>query len=117
TINLTNGNFNCRQPEKVIDAGQAGSPEMTGGVLSILMVTGTDIDNPAPFVAEHVRVVPGVSAVSVVAVQPDEDAMPDSGSLTLQLTVTLLLYQPFAPNVPAKCGVINGGVVSVAAIA
>src|SRR4051812_2540043 len=68
----------------------AGSPETTGGVLSILTVTGTDIDNPARFVAEQVRVVPGVSVVSMVSVQPDEDAMPDSGSITPQLTVTLL---------------------------
>src|SRR5947207_810838 len=85
---------------------------MTGGVLSILMVTGTDIDNPAPFVAEHVRVVPGVSAVSVVALQPDEEAMSDSGSVTLQLTVTLLAYQPLLPKVPEIWGTMTGGVVS-----
>src|SRR5215470_1619602 len=85
---------------------------ITAGVLSILTVTDADVDRPTPFVAEHVNVTPVVSAVSIVAVQPDEDAIPDSGSITFQLTLTLLLYQPLLPNVPAICGVIIGGVVS-----
>ena len=86
---------------------------MTGGVLSILMVTGTDIDRPAPFVAEHVRVVPAVSFVRVVGEHELEEAMPDSGSVTFQLTVKLLRYQPFVPNVPETLGTITGGVVSL----
>src|SRR5215467_10086057 len=84
---------------------------ISGGVLSILTVTEVDVDRPAPFVAEQVSVTPVVSAVSVVDVQPDEDAIPDSGSVTFQVTPTLLLYQPLLPNVPVICGVIMGGVV------
>ena len=57
-------------------------------VLSILMVTGTDADSPAPFVAEHVKVTPAVSADRVVVVQPEDEVIPDSGSVTLQATVT-----------------------------
>jgi hypothetical protein len=87
-------------------------PEMTGGVLSILIVTGTKLDRPSPFVAEQVSVVPGVSLVRDVTVQPDEDTIPDSGSLTLQLTLTLLMYQPLVPKVPLIAGTITGGVVS-----
>jgi hypothetical protein len=85
---------------------------INGGVLSSLTVTEVDVDRPTPFVAEHVNVIPAVSAVSVVDVQPDEEAIPDSGSVTFQLTLTLLLYQPLLPNVPAICGLIIGGVVS-----
>ena len=91
----------------------AGIPEMTGGVLSILMVTETEEDRPTPFVAEHVNVTPAVSAVTLVCVQPVEEAIPDSGSLTFQLTVALLRYQPLFPNVPVICGTMTGGVVSV----
>ena len=72
------------------------------------------MDNPAPFVAEQVKVTPAVSAVRVVGVQPVEDATPDSGSVTLQLAVTLLRYQPLLPRVPMIWGTITGGVVSVA---
>ena len=43
-----------------------GMPEITGRLLSILIVSSTELDNPAPFMAEHVSVVPGVSAVRVV---------------------------------------------------
>ena len=35
---------------------------MTGGVLSILMVIGTELVSPAPLVAEQVKVTPAVSA-------------------------------------------------------
>jgi hypothetical protein len=37
-----------------------GIPEITGGVLSILIVIGIELDRPAPFVAEHVNVTPAV---------------------------------------------------------
>src|SRR6516164_11488593 len=85
---------------------------ISGGVLSILTVTEADVDRPTPFVAEQVNVIPAVSAVSVVGVQPDEDVIPDSGSVTFQLTPTLLMYQPLLPNVPVICGTMTGGVVS-----
>jgi hypothetical protein len=64
-------------------------------------------------VAEQVKVVPVVSEFSVTVPQPVDEEMPDSGSVTVQLTVTTLLYQPLAPTVPLTFGVITGGVVSV----
>src|SRR5215510_6108856 len=78
----------------------AGIPEITGGVLSTLMVTGTEVDRPAELLAEQVRVTPAVSAVRLIDVHPVEDAIPDSGSDTLQFTVTALRYQPLLPSVP-----------------
>ena len=61
-------------------------------VLKPRVVTWTEgeINNPAPFVAEHVSVMPGVSAVTVVVLHPDEDAIPDWAPVTFQVTVTLL---------------------------
>src|SRR5262245_58845882 len=87
---------------------------MIGGVLSILIVSGTELDNPTPFVAEHVSVTPAVSAMSVEVLQPYEDAIPDSESATLQLTFTVLLYNPLLPKVPEIIGTITGGLVSAA---
>src|SRR6188474_545781 len=85
---------------------------VTGPVLSILIVTETEPERPELFVAEQVRVVPVVSEVKLDVLQPVEDAMPDSPSVTVQLTVTLLVYQPLAPNVPEMDGVTTGAVVS-----
>src|SRR5688572_31718185 len=72
-------------------------PEITerlavGPVLSIFIVTELELDRAALFVAEHVRVEPDVSEVRLDAVQPVEVLMPDSASVTVQLTVTLLVY-------------------------
>jgi hypothetical protein len=78
----------------------------TGGVVSILIMTGTEADKPAPFMAEQVNVAPTVSDVSVVGAQPEEDSIPDSGSVTVQLTVTPLRYHPLLPGIPEICGVI-----------
>ena len=80
----------------------AGLPEpvITGGVLSILIVTGTEVDRPTPFVAEQAMVTPAVSAINVVPKQPFEEETPDSRSATDQNTVTLLRYHPFVPSVP-----------------
>ena len=83
-----------------------------GLVLSILTVTELEAESPALFIAEHVRVVPVVSVVRFEMLHPVEEAMPDSASVTDQLTVTLLIYQPLAPAVPVMEGVITGGVVS-----
>src|SRR5581483_4286605 len=83
-----------------IEHPAAGIPEITGGVLSILRVMGTDVARPTPFVAEQVRVMPSVSAVRLIGAHPVEDAMPDSGSDTLQLTVTAVRYQPLLPAAP-----------------
>ena len=82
-----------------------------GPVLSSLIVTEFELVPPA-LVAVQVRVVPVVSAVSVVALHPEEEVMADSGSLTVQLTFTLLVYQPLLPAVPVTLGVMTGGVVS-----
>jgi hypothetical protein len=48
-----------------------------GGVWSILTVTDAELVSPAPFVAEHVKVVPAVSVVRVAAPHPVEEAIPD----------------------------------------
>src|SRR5262245_7792485 len=77
-----------------------------------MMVTGTEVDRPAELLAEQVRVTPAVSAVRLVGVHPVEDAIPDSGSDTLQFTVTALRYQPLLPSLPVICGLITGGVTS-----
>jgi hypothetical protein len=80
------------------------------------------------FVAEHVIDVPVVSPVIVTGLQPVEDKMPDCGSVTSQLTLTSLLYQPSTqavtvwpfrpvkvadckqiPDVPVIVGVTIGG--------
>src|SRR6478609_926186 len=68
--------------------------EMDGSVLSILSVTDCEVDNPTPFVAVHVRVSDAVSVLVVVVEHPVEEAMPDSGSVVVQFTVTSLRYQP-----------------------
>ena len=83
-----------------------------GPVLSILIVTEAEPERPALFVAEQVSVVPDVSEVRLEAVQPVEVLMPDSVSVTVQLTVTSLVYQPFDPAVPEMDGVITGAVLS-----
>ncbi len=86
---------------------------MTGSVLSIFIVTEPELDSPAPFVAEHVSVVPEVLLTRVAGTQPAEVPIPDSGSVRVQLTPTLLVYQPFAPRVPVRTGVITGEVLSI----
>jgi hypothetical protein len=64
-------------------------------------------------VAEQVSVCPAVSELIVVAPQPVEEAMSDSGSLTNQETPTLLRYQLLLPSVPVTVGVITGALVSI----
>lgn len=72
---------------------------MTGNVLSILMWS-------KPWSIGRHRWSPSMSMwclscrLSVVVVQPVDESMPDSGSLTLQLIFTLLRYQPLLPKVP-----------------
>lgn len=88
-------------------------PVITGGVASLLIVTFLELIRPAPFVAEQVSVRPEVSVVMGVEPHPVEDAIPDSGSVALQVTVTLLTYQPLSPSVPVTVGEITGGVLSM----
>ena len=73
-----------------------------GSVLSILIVAEADPVNPALLVAVHVSVVPAVSVLRVVVEHPVEEAMLDSGSVILHVTVTSLRYQPLLPKVPAR---------------
>ena len=69
--------------------------------------------SPAPSVAVHVSVVPLVSEASVVGEHPEEESIPDSGSDTDQLTVTLTLFHPFVLGPGVRLRVITGAVLSV----
>ena len=85
-----------------------------GAVRSILTVTDAELERPAPLVTEHVNVVPccPVSVLRVVVLQPLDEAIPDSGSETDQVTVTGPLFQPL-PLAPGLADdVTTGGVVS-----
>ena len=93
--------------------GGAADPVITGGVTSIFTLTETAFESPATLVAEQVMVIPGVDVESSTVLQPEDDAMPDSGSVTLQETETGLIYQPLFPNVPLTVGMMTGGVVSM----
>ena len=86
-----------------------------GAPRSILTVAETELERPAPFVAVQVSVVPvsGVALFRVIAVQPVEEAAPDSGSETDQLTVTNPLFHPLPLGLGVNVGVITGGVVSL----
>src|SRR4051812_24107196 len=82
-----------------------------GAVASRLMVTDTGPVVPPALVARQARVVPAVSALMVVGPQPADESMADSGSVTVQLTLTSLVYQPLLPSVPVMMGAITGAVV------
>ena len=88
-------------------------PVNTGFVLSILTVTETEPVRPAPLVDVHVTVVPEDSEERVVVPHPEEEAIPDSGSETDQLTATVALFHPFALGPGVAVGTITGGVESV----
>ena len=98
--------------QPLLAGGPTEPPLAAGGVVSILTDTLFVAASPSAFVAEHVMVVPVVSAPSVTGSHPDVEAIADSPSATLQLTDTALVYQPLAPDVPVTVGVIVGGVVS-----
>ena len=98
-----------RQP-LALAAGLA-LPMMVGRVASRWMVTDFSAVPPV-LVAEQVKAVPAVSAVTVLVPHPLVELTVDSGSVTVQLTVTLLVYQPFSPRVPSMLAWISGAVVS-----
>jgi hypothetical protein len=83
-------------------------------VRSIFTVTEPEFDKPAPLVTVQVSVVPSseVSLLTVVVAHPSDEAIPDSGSETDQLTVTATLFQPLLLAVGVTKGVITGAVVS-----
>ena len=87
----------------------SGLPKTTvGGVVSILMTTDCDAVKPAPFVAVHVSVVPVVSLIKVAGAHPADDAMPDSGSARIHVTVTPSRCHPAALGGDDSAGAIDG---------
>jgi len=74
-------------------------PRIVGGVASRFNVTDC-VEDPPALAAEQVNVTLEVSALTVPALHPDVEAMGDSGSTTVHVTVTLLTYQPLFPSVP-----------------
>src|ERR671923_48117 len=75
----------------------SGAAVTDGIVRSSLIVTDFETEEPSvSFQAVQVSFVPGVSTVSVLVSQPSVRSAP----LQVQLTVTLLRYQPFVPWVP-----------------
>src|SRR5688572_21244680 len=88
---------------------------MVGAASSIMIVTVSE-SVPPPDVAVHVSVVPAVSAVSVVALQPEAEEMALPASVTDHDTVTSETYQPPPPSVPDTEGTIVGGVASTTEI-
>src|SRR5918995_488683 len=91
--------------------GRVGTAAADGAVLSSLIVTLLIVSSP-PLDAEQVIFVPAVSALSVLASHPVEISAPT----TVQLTVTLLRYQPFAPSVPKMETVISGGLAEACGV-
>ena len=85
-----------------------------GAVRSIFTVTEPEFDKPAPLVTVHVSAVPSseVSLLRVVVAHPLDEAIPDSGSETDQLTVTGPLFQPLLLALGVTVDVITEGVVS-----
>jgi hypothetical protein len=83
-------------------------------VRSIFTATEAEFDKPAPLVTVQVSAVPssGVSLLRVVVVHPSDEAIPDSGSETNQVTVTGPLFQPLPLALGVTVDVITGGVVS-----
>lgn len=59
---------------------------------------------------------PVVSDVTLLVPQPEDDEIAESGSVTVQPTETLLVYQPLFPSVPLTLGVITGGVESAGTV-
>jgi hypothetical protein len=88
---------------------------LIGAVASRLTVTDCELLPPA-LVAEQVKMAPAVSLVTELLPHPVCDVIVDWASVTVQLTDTLLVYQPFVPSVPLTVGVITGGVVSAATV-
>ena len=113
-VNLTVGAPVLMLYQPVPAGDLSSAAEMVGLVASRLMVTELELVPPA-LVAEQVRVVPAVSVVIVVEPQPVLEEIAESGSDTVQLTVTSLTYQPLLPRVPATFGVMLGAVVSAGA--
>lgn len=108
------------EPPTIQSTAWLYQPSLSGSLLGVKVTVGgvpsrytvTDCEEvPPALVAEQVSVVLVVSEAIVVVSQPVE-VNDDSGSVTLQLTITSLVYQPLLPKVPETVGLITGGVVS-----
>ena len=101
------------QPAR-LGAGDGAPNATTGAVLSSLTVTDLVVTRPTPLVAVHVSVAPvtGVSVVITGVAHPGDVAMPDSGSLTDQVTVTSELFQPARLGAGEVVTLTTGGVRS-----
>src|SRR5207253_469791 len=85
--------------------------EAVGAVLSSLILTDPELVPPA-LVAVQVKVVPEVSVVWVTVTHPLLEEIEDSGSVTDQVMVGLLLFQPAALGTGETLAEITGGVLS-----
>jgi hypothetical protein len=90
---------------------RSGDAVIVGGVVSRFIVTDFVVVPPA-LVAEQEKVTPVVSLVTELLTQPVFELITDSGSVTVQVRVTLEMYHPLFPSVPLILGVITGPVVS-----
>ena len=82
---------------------------ITGATVSRLTVVETVVV-PPPEIAEHVNVVPAVSAVTVAGGQSNVTA--ESGSETSHETETSERYQSWVPSVPFTTARTTGAVMS-----
>ena len=81
--------------------------DRVGLFLSSLITTVT-LFVPPSLVASQVYEVPVVLTERTTVPQPVVEVTGVSGSVTVQLSVTLPTYQPFVPSVPDRFGVMIG---------
>jgi len=81
--------------------------------LSILKAVESLAEPPA-LCAWQLDVAPAVSVTKFCMPQPESITTADCASMTLQVTLTSLVYQLFKPRVPVTTLVMTGGVVSPA---
>jgi hypothetical protein len=93
-------------------SGVRPKASVTFGAVASRLITTCCEDVPPALVAEHVNVIPAVSVVTELAPQPVVDVTVLWASVTLQLTLTSLVYQLLLPSVPETFATITGGVES-----
>ena len=101
------------QPDTL--GGGAAVAIAMGGVLSILIVADTEVEIPAPFRAIQVYVAPAVSAARATGSQPvvKSALIPEMASVTVQVNVTFVLFQPKAFGAGVIVGTTTGALVSI----
>ena len=108
-------NVTGRLNQPFLSARRLGTARVTEGALRSTLTVTRDVTTSASlFLARHLSVVPLVSPRVVVS-QPFVFLIPDSGSLTAQVTVGEVRYQPLLERSPVMRGTITGAVRSVAA--